>query len=61
MAVISAGGDHVRIGDGDVIQFEPDDRVGAAVESAAEGGPLHLGLAQGAVGEQQFCCARHGD
>ena len=61
MAVTAAGGDHVRIGDGDVIQFEADDGVGAAVELPAEGGPLHFGLAQRAVGEQKFCWARHGD
>jgi hypothetical protein len=43
MAIAAAGGDHVRIGDGDAIQFAADDRLGAAVEFAAEGRPSHFG------------------
>jgi hypothetical protein len=49
MAVNAAGGDHMRIGDGDVIQLVADDRVRPAVDLATERGPLYFGLAQRAA------------
>src|ERR1700754_413362 len=54
----SAGGDHMRVGGGDVVQFVPDDCVWSAVEFPAEGAALHVALTQRAVREQQFRHAR---
>jgi hypothetical protein len=54
MTVAAAGRDDVRVGDGDPVEFEPDDRVGPAAELTPERGQLHLALSQGAVGEQQL-------
>jgi hypothetical protein len=58
MAVAAAGGDHMRIGDGDVVQVIADDRVRPAIEFTAERGSLHFGLAKRAVREQKEL--RHG-
>jgi hypothetical protein len=52
MTVATAARDDVRVGDGDPVEFESDDRIELAVELAPERGQLHFALPQGPVGEQ---------
>jgi hypothetical protein len=54
MAVAAACGDHMRIGDGDVVQVKADDGIGTAVQFVSERRQLNLALAQGAIGEHEF-------
>ncbi len=54
VVVQAAGGQHVRIGDGDLVDPKPGQRVVRAGHRAAEDGRLHTGIAQRAVAEQQM-------